>query len=101
VLKLIDRTELENLDDAGYYGYVGNFCRDIVFSLEFNGKLSSEQLEDAKFLMKNGIGRFEKGSSSHNLIQGAISKLQLLIVLGRPLIADVPDWVYGWREQSR
>lgn len=94
---MINRAELENLDDTGYYHYVEKFCRSTVFSREFNGKLSSGQLKDAEFLMRNGIGRVEKGSGSHQL-QGAISKLQLLIIVGRPLLADVPDWVYGWKQ---
>jgi len=72
-----------------------------VFSVEFNGKLSAEQLEDAEFLMRNGIGRVKKGSGSYFFVQGAISKLQLLIVFGYDQIVNVPNWVYGWKEEWR
>ena len=101
VFELINRTDVEKLGDTEYYHYVGNFCRKIVFSGEFNGKLSAEQLEDAEFLMRNGIGRVKKGSGSYFFVQGAISKLQLLIVFGYDQIVNVPNWVYGWKEEWR
>ena len=95
---MIDRSKVEKLDDFEYFHFVNSFCRDIILSPSFNGKLTPEQLDEAEFLMRNGIRRVEKGSGSYYFVQGSISKLQLIIVFGYRIVADVPDWVYGWKE---
>lgn len=98
---MIDRDAVKNLDDTEYHRFVSKFCRAIIFSPSFNGKLTSEQLDDAQFLMKNGVRLVEKDLGSHNLVQGAIAKLQLVIVFGYEHVAFVPDWVYRWKEDLR